>query len=215
MVLRKFVSPTKNQIMKLPFTLSILLLLIGQIVLAQNTKTTLNKISGTVTDEINLPIPNPTVTIYDNIKLYQTQTDSNGNYCVANIPNGEYSLKINYLNLMPMKDTLLMDGSTTNRFVKNVFPSNWGYYIYGTRVEGVTFMGCGIEIYKPIEQIFVRFNNAAPNQNINAIAAYMRGVDSRNGETPSIMGARPENTAYYLDGVRVSGMNENLTIIGK
>ena len=200
--------------MKLPFTLSIILLLVGQMVLAQNTKANMNKISGTVTDEINLPIPNATVTIYNNNKLYQTQTDSSGNYCLANIPNGGYNLKINYLNLVPMNDTLLLDGSNTNRFVKNVFPSNWGYYIDGVKVEGVKF-GCGIEIYKPIEQTFVRFNNAAPNQNINAIAAYMRGVDSRNGETPSIMGARPENTAYYLDGVRLSGMDQSLTIIGK
>ncbi len=200
--------------MKLPFTLSIILFLVGQIVLAQNTKTNLNKISGTFNNEINLPLANATVTIYDNTKLYQTQTDSNGNYCVANIPNGEYNLKISYLNLVPLNDTLLMDGSKTNRFVKNVFPSNWGYYIDGVRVEGVTF-GCGIEIYRPIEQTFVRFNNAAPNQNINAIAAYMRGVDSRNGETPSIMGARPENTAYYLDGVRLAGMDQSLTIIGK
>jgi len=76
-------------------------------------------------------------------------------------------------------------------------------------------MGCGFEVYKPIEQTFVRFNNAAPNQNINAIAAYMRGVDSRNGETPSIMGARPENTAYYLDGVRLAGMDQSIAIIGK
>jgi hypothetical protein len=200
--------------MKLPFTLSIILLLVGQMVLAQNTKANMNKMSGTVTDEINLPIPNATVTIYNNNKLYQTQTDSSGNYCLANIPNGGYNLKINYLNLVPMNDTLLLDGSNTNRFVKNVFPSNWGYYIDGVKVEGVKF-GCGIEIYKPIEQTFVRFNNAAPNQNINAIAAYMRGVDSRNGETPSIMGARPENTAYYLDGVRLSGMDQSLTIIGK
>jgi hypothetical protein len=200
--------------MKLPFKLSLVLPLVGQIVLAQNTKATLNKISGTVTDEINLPLANATVTIYDNTKLYQTQTDSNGNYCVASVPNGGYSIKINYLNLVPMNDTLLMDGSITNRFVKNVFPSNWGYYIDGVKVEGVTF-GCGIEIYKPIEQSFVRFNNAAPNQSINAIAAYTRGVDSRNDETPSIMGARPENTAYYLDGVRLAGMDQSLTIIGK
>jgi len=91
--------------MKLPFTLSIILLLVGQIILAQNTQTVLNKISGTVTDEINLPLANATVTIFNNNKLYQTQTDSNGNYCVANIPNGEYNLKISYLNLVPINDT--------------------------------------------------------------------------------------------------------------
>ncbi len=200
--------------MKLPFKLSLVLLLVGQIVLAQNTKATLNKISGTVTNEINLPVANATVTIFNSNKLYQTQTDSNGNYGVAGVPNGEYNLTVNYLNLVPLNDTLLLEGSNQNRFVKNAFPRNWGYYIYGTKVEGVTF-GCGIEIYKPIEQTFVRFNNAAPNQNINAIAAYMRGVDSRNGETPSIMGGRPENTAYYLDGVRLAGMDQSITIIGK
>jgi hypothetical protein len=200
--------------MKLPFTLGIVLLLVGQIALAQNNKTVLNKTSGTVTDEINLPIANATITIFDNNKLYQTQTDSNGNYCVAGIPNGEYNLKINYLNLVPMNDTLILDGSNTNRFITTIFPDSLLYYIDRVRVTGVTF-GCGIEIYKPIEQTFIRFSNAAPNRNINAIAAYMRGVDSRNGETPSIMGARPENTAYYLDGVRLAGMEENLTIIGK
>jgi hypothetical protein len=47
----------------------------------------------------------------------------------------------------------------------------------------------------------------APNLNINTIAAYARGVDSRNGETPSIKGSRPENTAYYIDGVRIAGMD--------
>lgn len=201
--------------MKLPFTLSIILLLVGQIILAQNTQTVLNKISGTVTDEINLPLANATVTIFNNNKLYQTQTDSNGNYCVANIPNGEYNLKISYLNLVPINDTFLLDGSKTNRLITTIFPSNWGYYIDVNRVQPVTFMGCGFEVYKPIEQTFVRFNNAAPNQNINAIAAYMRGVDSRNGETPSIMGARPENTAYYLDGVRLAGMDQSIAIIGK
>jgi hypothetical protein len=29
------------------------------------------------------------------------------------------------------------------------------------------------------------------------------------------MGARPENTAYYLDGVRLAGTDQSLTIIGK
>ena len=68
----------------------------------------------------------------------------------------------------------------------------------------------GWRVQEPINPLL-----RAPNQNINAIAAYMRGVDSRNGETPSIMGARPENTAYYLDGVRLAGMDQSLTIIGK
>jgi hypothetical protein len=64
----------------------------------------------------------------------------------------------------------------------------------------------------------VYYNNplvTAPNQNINMIAAYVRGVDSRNGETPTIRGARPEGTAYYVDGVRIAGVNTGEIIIGK
>lgn len=189
--------------MKLPFTLSIILLLVGQIILAQNTQTVLNKISGTVTDEINLPLANATVTIYNNTKLYQTQTDSNGNYCVANIPNGEYNLIVKSISYEEQNQNLHLNNLSMNLTQDfSLFSSRWGcsYFSCITRVQS-------IERINPILR--------APNQNINAIAAYMRGVDSRNGETPSIMGARPENTAYYLDGVRLAGMDQSLTIIGK
>jgi hypothetical protein len=196
----KIVSLLKNQIMKLPFTLGIVLLLVGQIALAQNNKTVLNKTSGTVTDEINLPIANATITIFANYKLYQTQTDSNGNYCVAGIPNGEYNIIVKSINYEEQNLFLLLKNGSSKSFVQDfsLFSATWSSCITKVKIK---------EKINPILR--------APNQNINAIAAYMRGVDSRSGETPSIMGARPENTAYYLDGVRLAGMEENLTIIGK
>ena len=40
-------------------------------------------------------------------------------------------------------------------------------------------------------------------QNINQIANTQAGVLSVDGETPSILGARTEGTAYYINGVRV------------
>ncbi|MFA9214507.1 MAG: carboxypeptidase-like regulatory domain-containing protein [Candidatus Methylacidiphilales bacterium] len=198
--------------MKLPFTLSIILFLFGQIVLAQNTQTVLNKISGTVTDEINLPLTNATVTIYDNNKLYQTQTDSNGDYTFTQIPLGNYKISFIKEYLKGEHDTLIISNNTDllirNKILSNLYyVSNCHYYSNKN-----TSYGNIIPNFVPpsISNI-----NIAPNQNINAIAAYMRGVDSRNGETPSIMGARPENTAYYIDGVRIAGMDQNLTIIGK
>lgn len=45
--------------------------------------------------------------------------------------------------------------------------------------------------------------NAFRFQNINQIANTQAGVFSVDGETPSVLGARTEGTAYYINGVRV------------
>ena len=44
-------------------------------------------------------------------------------------------------------------------------------------------------------------------RDINAVASTVAGVDSRSGtnETPSIRGAGPAGTAYFVDGIRVYG----------
>ena len=44
-----------------------------------------------------------------------------------------------------------------------------------------------------------------PNTDINKIANMVPGVSSRAGETPSIKGASPSGTAYFVDGVRIYG----------
>ena len=40
-------------------------------------------------------------------------------------------------------------------------------------------------------------------ENVNQMANTVAGVLSMDGETPSILGARREGTAYYINGVRV------------
>lgn len=45
-------------------------------------------------------------------------------------------------------------------------------------------------------------------RNLNAVAGYSRGIESRNGNIVNIRGSRSESTAYYIDGVRVSKANE-------
>lgn len=49
--------------------------------------------------------------------------------------------------------------------------------------------------------------NALPQRNINSVAGIVAGVDSRNGQTPNIKGARADGTAYFIDGIRI---NENI-----
>lgn len=52
--------------------------------------------------------------------------------------------------------------------------------------------------------------NKKPTTNVNTIAGVFRGVETRGGGTPNIRGARPEGTAYYIDGVRVQANAINL-----
>jgi hypothetical protein len=88
------------------------------------------------------------------------------------------------------------------------------YYIDDIRtatIEPVKWMGCGIDML-PVDQYIcsgkVIYDPVMmPQRNINSIANTVAGVDSRAGEIPNIRGARPENTAYYVDGMRVSFLN--------
>jgi hypothetical protein len=162
-----------------------------------------NQLVGNISDYGNLPINSVIVTLYNDNKLYQTKSDSFGNYCIKNIESGVYS--ITYKNdFMYLKYyNFSIDSNSAKNITKDILikQSCANYF----------------QSLKPITGRFISNSyplQLKPNQNINAIAAYFRGVDSRNGETPSIKGARPENTAYYIDGVRVN-YNTGEVIIGK
>jgi len=47
--------------------------------------------------------------------------------------------------------------------------------------------------------------SSLPYHGVNSVANTVAGVNSYGGGTPSIKGATPEGTAYYVDGVRVRG----------
>lgn len=186
--------------------ITMMIFLISCNLFAQKNKVVLHQIQGIITDEFGERIVDATITINGNGKLYQTISDSNGNYCINAISNGKYIVSVlaNYYH--SKTDSILLNNENT--FLEKHFSLNGKYYVDGVRVSAVQWFSCGYVI--PDEEITTNINfSMAPNQNINSIAAYVRGVDSRNGEIPSINGARPENTAYYFDGVRVSGMEEN------
>ena len=154
---------------------------------------------GNISEYGNSPINNVVITLNNNNKLYQTKTDSNGNYCIKNLECGVYSI-IYKNDFMCLKYyNFSIDSNCTKDILVRQSCANY------------------FQSLKPIMGRFISNScplQRKPNQNINAIAAYFRGVDSRNGETPSIQGARPENTAYYIDGVRVNYFTGEL-IIGK
>jgi hypothetical protein len=151
---------------------------------------------GSIYDEDTYsPVKNAIVTIKSNSKTYQVFTNSRGGFEIDNMEEGIYTYAVEAKDYMFTKTGNFT--ITSSRMVKylNIHMINYS----NRNIHGYV-------ITNPIIK--------APNQNINAIAAYFRGVDSRNGETPSIKGARPENTAYYIDGVRVNYFTGEV-IIGK
>jgi len=178
----------------------LLLLLINSIAFAQKTKTTFHQLQGVITDHYGFPVLNATITVLGNGKLYQTNSDSNGNYCLATLNNGLYEIIVKAENYARTVSQVFYDDGIFNIQFRD-------FRLYGNLNRNINMISCISSCWvvaKPFNPML-----RAPNQNINSIAAYVRGVDSRNGEIPSINGARPENTAYYIDGVRIAGMEGN------
>jgi hypothetical protein len=179
--------------MKNRYTIWMLLMLCSSAIFAQKAN---YSVYGSIYDEDTYsPVKNAIVTIKSNSKTYQVFTNSRGGFEIDNMEEGIYTYAVEAKDYMFTKTGNFT--ITSSRMVKylNIHMINYS----NRNIHGYV-------ITNPIIK--------APNQNINAIAAYFRGVDSRNGETPSIKGARPENTAYYIDGVRVNYFTGEV-IIGK
>ena len=196
--------------MKNCIVLSLMFALFFSSAYAQNNKLVFSEVKGTVFNNFFDSIGDVSVTIYNSKNIYQTHTDSNGNYTFTQIPLGNYRMSFKKENLRSEYDTLIII-YTSNLIIKNKILGDL-YYSSNCHFYTNTSYGNIIPNFVPPSITYI---NKAPNQNPNAIAAYVRGVDSRNVETPSIKGSRPENTAYYIDGVRVAGIEENYNIIGK
>lgn len=188
--------------MKISNILLLLFLLISNQILAQKNMS----ITGKITDlENSKNIENATVILVGNGNVYQIISDKNGRFEFKNLQKGTYNI---YTSLESYLSNEKVGIILTTKSVETSIGLN-----KINRISQKTYSYTPRQIryyYRYYPSPFAQ----APNQNINAIAAYLRGVDSRNGETPSIKGARPENTAYYIDGVRVNYFTGEL-IIGK
>ena len=179
--------------MKNRYIIWMLLMLCSSAIFAQKANYSVN---GSIYDEDTYsPVKNAIVTIKSNSKTYQVFTNSRGGFEIDNMEEGIYTYAVEAKDYMFTKTGNFT--ITSSRMVKylNIHMINYS----NRNIHGYV-------ITNPIIK--------APNQNINSVAAYIRGVDSRNGEMPCIKGARPENTAYYIDGVRVNYFTGEV-IIGK
>lgn len=178
-------------------------MLISNQILAQKTMS----ITGKVTDlENSKTIENASVILVGNGNVYQLISEKNGRFEFKNLQKGTYNIYTSFENYLSNEKvgivltTQTIDVSIALNKINRISQKTYSYTPKPIRYYNSYYPS-------PFAQ--------APNQNINAIAAYFRGVDSRNGETPSIKGSRPENTAYYIDGVRIAGLEENYSIFVK
>ncbi len=178
----------------------------------------LGSLAGKVNDETTKkPIEFALVTIEGGGGIKKSKyTDKDGEFEFTAIPAGNYDVTISLTGYQKAKTEDIPvkgDNKITNRSF-SLSPSN------KTNLGPVTIRD-KVQLIDPDDptQKTLKNINKQGTQNINALAGSQRGVDSRGGGTPNIAGSRSENTAYYIDGVRVTGISlpanaiENLEVI--
>lgn len=143
-------------------------------------------------------------------------TDKDGEFEFTAIPSGNYDITVSFTGYQKAKleDVPVRgDNKITSRTISlsQSSATTLGTLVVRDKVQL-------IDKDDPNQNNFKNINKQG-TQNLNAIAGISRGVDSRGGGAPNIRGSRAENTAYYIDGVRVTGINlpanaiENLEVI--
>ncbi len=141
-------------------------------------------------------------------------TDKDGEFEFTAIPAGLYNISVSlvgYQKIVMQDVPVKGDNKITTRT----------FSMSNKNLKEVEVLGNKVQLIDkddPNQNNFKNINKQG-TQNLNAIAGISRGVDSRGGAAPNIRGSRAENTAYYIDGVRVQGINlpanaiENLEVI--
>ncbi|MCF8253332.1 MAG: TonB-dependent receptor [Bacteroidia bacterium] len=130
-------------------------------------------------------------------------SDDDGMFVIKTLQPGEYDLYASFVGYKNAVITNINVAAEEDRFVNfSMEPSE------GTTLEEVkvTFKRQLVDPggvkgdTKTSKEIM-----ALGTRSVDKIAGTTLGVESRNGGTPNFRGARADGTAYYIDGVRVTG----------
>ena len=176
------------------FTLTLSFLLLNIVMLAQS-----GKISGRVTDsQTGEPLIGANVIVLNTD--YGAATDINGEYSIANIPPGVYSLKASYIGYqnVTIQNIRVVTGLTQE--VDFPLPSS------SFATEEVVIVSERPLIEKSSTNAVRIVDSEAlevlPTRSITSIAALQPGVVLQNYYV-SIRGSRPNETGYVLEGTDV------------
>lgn len=156
--------------MRTKYIIGLLSIFISSLAIAQNYTTPLYSVKGYINYYRRSVDPaSINVTVYGNNKLFQTSIDSNGYFYLENIDSGYYNIIINSNNGDKTFDSFFADQENTEvsfEIPERPYHKCIGHYSYTIGK---------IRIYPKIQE--------APNQQIEALAAYSIIVDYRYSNT--------------------------------
>jgi hypothetical protein len=133
-------------------------------------------------------------------------SDFDGNFNIKPIPPGKYDLKATFVGYKTSVTQGIVIGADKIR-VFNIELTATSEML--EEVEISTYVVPLIDKDKTVSGATVTAEEIAkmPNRSANAIATTVGGVFSQDGERGSVRGARGDQTATFIDGVRVTGMS--------
>jgi len=150
------------------------------------------------------PVIGANVALYRNgVLLTGTQTDFDGNFYISDIQPGTYDVEASAVGFSANRTTgVIAKGGQTTRvnfeLSAGVLTDEIVITEYKTKLIDFDNTSTGTTITS--EKI-----NSLPVKGINSIVATSAGVSSTDGGDVSIRGSRSNETAYFIDGIRVSG----------
>ena len=131
-------------------------------------------------------------------------SDFDGNYQIKPIPPGKYDIKATFVGYKTVLVEGIIIGGDNIRFYDIDMTST------AENLDEIEIVEYTVPLIDKDQTTSGQVVTAAeiakmPNRNAEAVATTVGGVFSEDGEMGSVRGGRTENTATYIDGVRVIG----------
>lgn len=163
------------------------------------------KISDAITGE---PIPFANIVVEKNGTQYGgTTSDFDGNYQIKPIPSGKYNVRATFVGYQTV---VLEDVYVGNRTIRVLDIELKSAMEMLSEVMIINYKVPLISKDQTSSGTTVTANaiSRMPNRSASAVATTVGGVYSNNEERSSLRGARTEQTATFIDGVRVDNFFE-------
>jgi hypothetical protein len=147
-----------------------------------------------------------TVAAYrNNVLIAVTDSDLDGNYFISDLTAGTYDVEAQLIGFATQRinGVVLKAGQVTR---VNIEMEEEGELIEGIVVTDYKIPLIDLDNTSTGTTITAEKIANLPIKEINAIVATAAGVSTTDGSTPAIRGSRSNETAYFIDGIRVFGL---------
>ena len=149
-------------------------------------------------------LPSAALTLFNSVQSYYAITDIDGMYAFENIPEGVYSIKVNFMSSEVVTNGIQVTNAITNKInlelATLIDPTGgktptivWHKALFSP--EDPTLERIGAEIIK----------NTPARQIVDIVSTTTSVVVDPVSGGLSFRGARPGDAVYYIDGMRTAG----------